>query len=57
MGLSVVAGKKENVIKDLSIQETPVTRMVEADLCGDNGEALPRIRPTSILPPRNQSLE
>ena len=38
-GLSVVGGGKENVMKDLSIQETLMTRMVEADLRGGNGEA------------------
>jgi NAD-dependent histone deacetylase SIR2 len=37
-GLSVVDGWKEKVMKDLSIQETRITRMVEADLRGENGE-------------------
>ncbi|KAG0644889.1 DHS-like NAD/FAD-binding domain-containing protein [Tuber brumale] len=37
-GLSVVDGWKDNVMKDLSIQETRIARMVEADLRGENGE-------------------
>jgi len=37
-GLSVVDGWKENVMKDLSVQETRINRMVEADLRGENGE-------------------
>ncbi|RPA89534.1 hypothetical protein L873DRAFT_1822636 [Choiromyces venosus 120613-1] len=37
-GLSIVDGWKNSVMKDLSIQETPMTRMVEADLHGENSE-------------------
>jgi len=37
-GLSVVDGWKENVMKDLSIQETRINQVVEADLRGENGE-------------------
>ncbi|KAG0133217.1 hypothetical protein HOY82DRAFT_605060 [Tuber indicum] len=37
-GLSVVDCGKGNVMGDLSIHETPMTSMVEADLYGQNGE-------------------
>ncbi|PWW78690.1 DHS-like NAD/FAD-binding domain-containing protein [Tuber magnatum] len=36
--LSVVDGWKENVVRDLSTQETRIARTVEADLRGENGE-------------------
>ncbi|RPB04957.1 hypothetical protein L873DRAFT_1798829 [Choiromyces venosus 120613-1] len=37
-GLSLIDGLKENVMKDPSIQETPITRMVEADLRSENSD-------------------